>query len=171
MKLAQVRSRLGSLVNKRNITRALPVIIVVGLVLSFVLLRNPPKELVSDIEAYQDQLQSQVDTETGSPRDGRDPSTQQQSSLETAASSPTASGQQGEQSASGDSGQAGINSSGCYYDYGEPDQCVPAHAATGGTLTCEGVHSHGFPNGVKVVGEDRFKLDTNGDKMACATGD
>jgi hypothetical protein len=141
-----------------------------------------------EVEAYQDYLQSQVDTETGAPRDGRDPANQQQSSLASAAANSFGAGQRVDQPAAnvdgdhshhhdssdvyGDPSQTGIGINGCYIDYGiQGQECVPAHAATNGTLTCQGVKSHGFSNGIEVTGTDRFHLDKNGDDIACNSGD
>jgi hypothetical protein len=142
-------------------------------------------------EEYKDQLQSQVDTEDGAPRSGRDPSTQQQTSLEDAASKPTGAGTRTDTPASGvtgdhdthhtaedvygsnsDAQKSGISAAGCYIDYGiQGEQCLPAHAAgSDGKLDCSEVRKH-FPNGVKVTGTDRFKLDKNGDKLACGQGE
>lgn len=66
---------------------------------------------------------------------------------------------------------SGISSSGCYYDYGKPgEECLPAHAAENGSLTCSGVRKH-FPQGIKVTGTDRFNLDKNHDGIACNDAD
>lgn len=132
-------------------------------------------------------LLSQVDTDTGEPRSGRDPASQQQTSLASVSSSQTGTGQTVTKPASGvaedhsrhvgysdvyaDPNKTGIATSGCYIDYGIPgDQCVPSHIAIDGALTCSGVRKH-FPNGVKLSGTDRFNLDTNLDKVACGSGD
>lgn len=138
--------------------------------------------------AYQKQLKDQVDTGQGSPRSGRDPSTQQQTSLSDAASKPSGTGTRTDTPASGvtgstdthhatsgdvygDASKTGINSAGCYIDYGvQGQECLPAHAAVNGVLTCDGVRAH-FPQGIKVTGTDRFHLDKNGDKIACNAGD
>jgi len=193
MKLPQLLSKLAGLEAKLNLQNAglmLPVGAAIILVISIVMVApsTGTGPSTANIQANREYLRSQVDTETGAPREGRDPTTQQQTSLASAASNPTgarqrvdkpAAGVQGDHShhnsssdVYGDPNQTGIGSNGCYIDYGIPgEQCVPAHAATNGTLTCDGVHSHGFPNGIKVSGTDRFGLDTNHDGTACGNGD
>lgn len=143
-------------------------------------------------QEYRQQLQGQVDSTSGAPRSGRDPAAQTQTSLNSVASAPTGTGLQTDTPAAGLSGndnhhatsgqaysdsafnnkQAGISAAGCYIDYGvQGQECLPSHAAEAdGTLTCAGVRQH-FPNGIKVTGTDRFKLDGNGDKLACGTGE
>lgn len=141
----------------------------------------------TETKAYVEQLRNQVDTTTGAPRSGRDPASQQQNSLASAASQPTGIGQRIDKPAAGvtgdqsrhatssdvytNSSQTGLGSNGCYVDYGKPgEQCLPAHAATNGIVTCDGVH-HNFPNGIIVSGTDRFHLDKNLDGIACNSGD
>lgn len=172
---------------KRLLSAGAALLLVVAAVA--VIATKQPDPKVAGIETYEDYLQGQVDTETGAPRAGRDPASQQQSSLASAASSPTGAGQRVDKPASdvqgdhnthhsssdvyGDPNQTGIGVNGCYIDYGvQGQECVPAHAATDGKLTCEGVRTHGgFPNGVKVTGKDRFNLDKNHDGTACGAGD
>ncbi len=173
------------------------VVVILLLVGAFALVRATSDGKLLEPAANNDgvngQYLSQVDTETGAPRSGRDPATQQQTSLADAASRPTGASTSGDitsgTTTSGaqddhdghsepsdviaDPKQTGILVNGCYADYGKPgEECVPAHAATNGKLTCSGIRTHaGFPNGVKVTGTDRFNLDTNGDKIACNSGD
>lgn len=137
--------------------------------------------------AYEEQLVSQVDNTDGTPRDGRDPANQRQTSLASAASSSMGAGQRTDKPAAdvkgdhshhnsssdvyGDPNKTGIGVNGCYVDYGiQGQQCVPAHAATNGNLTCDGVRKY-FKDGVKITGKDRFHLDKNHDGTACGNGD
>lgn len=131
-------------------------------------------------DANQKQLRGQVETVTGAPRDGRDPASQPQTSLGDVASKPTGSGRQKTDSTtkksdtssqtnanSTNANQDGLGTNGCYTDYGiQGQECLPAHAATNGVLTCDGVNSH-FPNGIKVTGTDRYHLDHNHNGIAC----
>jgi hypothetical protein len=119
-------------------------------------------------DAHKQQLLSQVGNTDGTPRDGRDPANQKQGSLAAAASSPNGPSRNTDSSTSEDDG---LNSAGCYYEYGNGGQCVPAHAATNGKLTCEGVTTHGgFKDGV-TYSKDRFGLDKNKNGTACDPGD
>jgi hypothetical protein len=169
-----------------NIPRSLLLLLVASMILLAVSLsqRQPAEINLAEAAAYKEQLRSQVDTTSGEPRSGRDPATQQQTSLSSAASSPSGAGTQidppvsdpNSQDASaslvlGDPSQTGLNASGCFYDYGIPgQQCVPAQAANGGVLACSGVHKY-FPSGVIVSGTDRFHLDNNLDGTACGSDD
>ncbi len=134
--------------------------------------------------AQQKQLRDQVDTASGSPRSGRDPSSQAQTDLSAAASAPSGTGLRTDKPAAGvqgdtnhsathnhahtDTSRSGLNAAGCFIDYGiQGEQCLPAHAAeSNGTLTCTEVRKH-FPEGIKVTGTDRYRLDTNRDGIAC----
>lgn len=183
---------------RKFLRSALPIAFVLMLVMSAVIFQTvttAPGNEVSvktvSTEEYQKSLKAQVDNENGSPTDGRNPANQSQTSLETAASTPSGTGTRTDAPASGVTGSTGakvnpedvygtndkqkatgINSAGCFYDYGVPGQeCMPAHMAKAdGSLDCNGVKMH-FPKGVKVSGTDRFKLDTNGDGVACGFGD
>lgn len=164
---------------------SVPVIaLIVVLVLASLQKSNVPP---GNTAAYLEQLRGQVDTETGAPRSGRDPAAQSQGSLAAVASQPTGAGQKvnkpaasvnddqsshhGGTHTSSDPSQTGLGTNGCYIDYGiQGEQCLPAHAATNGTLTCEGVRQH-FATGIKITGTDRFNLDTNQDNIACGNGD
>lgn len=150
-----------------------------------------PAEAAAD---YRKGLQAQVDNEDGSPVSGRDPSAQAQTSLAAAASTPTGTGmrtatpaagvpkdhvghQHGTSSAdvygtTAQQRESGINSAGCFYDYGTPgSQCVPAYLANAdGKLECSAVRKQ-FADGVKVSGNDRFGLDGNRDGIACGKAD
>jgi hypothetical protein len=137
---------------------------------------NHPSTDVSP-EIYKKHLQGQVDDSNGAPISGRNPADQQQISLNSAASKPNGASKTGNGSSptpgSGQTSADGIGSNGCYVDYGiQGQQCLAAHAATNGVLTCDGVRGHGgFPNGIKVTGTDRYHLDTNHDGIACDSGD
>ncbi len=145
---------------------------------------NGPSKPV-DASAARESLRQQVETADRVPRDGRDPASQQQNSLSAAASRDNGTtltdtestgiagnGQPAKPSdVYADSSKSGIGSNGCYVDYGiQGQQCLPAHAAHHGSLTCDGVRKH-FPKGVQVTGTDRFNLDKNGDKIACNDAD
>lgn len=138
-----------------------------------------------DVSGSQENLRQQVETADRIPRDGRDPASQQQNSLAAAASrdnGSTLTDTEGTSSAGNgqpakpsdvftDSSKSGIGSNGCYVDYGiQGQQCLPAHAAHNGSLDCGGVRKH-FPDGIRVTGTDRFKLDKNGDSIACNDAD
>jgi hypothetical protein len=130
----------------------------------------------------------QVENSKGEPLNGRNPANQSQTSLASAASSPAGNGRRTDTPAKdvkgdqnhkttysdtyGDPKKTGINSAGCFVDYGIPgEQCMPAGMADkDGKLTCSAVHMH-FPEGLKVSGTDRFNLDTNHDGIACNSGD
>jgi|SRR3990167_5502878 len=153
------------------------IILVVASAFVFVIRSN---KNVASADAHQKQLRGQVDTVTGAPRDGRDPASQPQTSLASVASKPTGAGKQKTASATTNSNstsqtfanptnvhQDGLGANGCYTDYGiQGQECLPAHAATNGVLTCEGVNPH-FPSGIKVTGTDRYHLDHNHNGIAC----
>lgn len=192
MKLPRLRAKLArhtAKLNLQNSKLVLSIGAVLILVISILMVASYTKTGPSPTETKvnQEYLLSQVDNKAGAPRDGRDPAIQQQTSLDSAASNPTAIGQRNDKPATGvtgdhshhntsadvygDPNQTGIGSNGCYLDYGVPgEQCVPVQAATDGTLTCDGIHKY-FSSGVKVSGTDRFQLDTNHDGIACGTGD
>lgn len=138
-------------------------------------------------QSEQAALKSQVDTSTGQPQSGRDPSRQPQSSLQAAASSQHGNGMQNSKPASditgsnrpatkasdvyGDPSKTGINDAGCYIDYGiQGQQCLAADMAANGKMSCDMVHMD-FPDGISVVGTDRLGLDLNKDGTACGKGD
>ena len=133
------------------------------------------------------QLQAQVETPKGEPQTGRDPASQPQNGLATAASRPSGFGERTDTPAAGVTGsqrqtkasdvykdpkQTGIGSNGCYVDYGvQGQQCLPAHASGDDKfLTCAEVRGH-FKDGIKVTGTDRFHLDGNTNGTACEPGD
>lgn len=139
------------------------------------------------ISALQKSLQDQVDTDNGAPRSGRDPASQNQIDLASAASKPTFSKNTTDHPAAnvggdhqhdatnsdvfGTASSDGLGFNGCYVDYGKPgEQCLPAHAAINGKLTCEGVREH-FPDGIIVSGTDRYHLDANKNGTACDPND
>lgn len=149
---------------------------------------NAPK--TQSVADYQKSLKAQVDNSDGSPVSGRDPSSQSQTSLASAAATPSGTGTRTDKPASGVTGstttnkttpsqvytteqqKSGINDAGCFYDYGIPgQQCLSAAMANSdGTIGCDMVHMD-FPSGIKVSGTDRFHLDKNGDGTACGQGD
>lgn len=166
-------------------------VIVIALASMVTASKNNQQAYHSDDESVFNQATSQqlVDTADGAPQTGRDPSQQQQSSLNDAASSPTASGKQTDKPAAdvqgdhnhdhathedvvNDPSETGVGLNGCYVDYGvQGEQCLPAHiAGDDKKLTCHEVHSK-FANGIKVTGTDRFGLDENKDGTACGSGD
>jgi hypothetical protein len=162
---------------------ALAVVVAVGAVFAFGNISGggQPNGGQSAEDAAKEYYQSQVDTDTGEPISGRDPAGQSQGSLASAASNPTGAGQRIENPASGINGGQnpsgapnqsgnGINSSGCFYEYGTPGGCIQAHLAPDGKLTCQILHANNYHNGVPVS-NDRFALDTNKDGTACGIGD
>jgi hypothetical protein len=170
--------------SKRATALLIPVVaVIVGLaVLAMMLVLRDNSASVS-AKAYKGDLRGQVDTTAGAPRDGRDPAGQGQNDLATVASKPAGAGKRTDTPAAGvkATGQAaapattgsstaqqtGLGTNGCYIDYGiQGQECLPAHAATNGTLTCDGVRMH-FSHGIAVTGTDRFHLDHNTDGIAC----
>jgi len=183
--ISTVRSAANKLLTKQQLRRALPIAVALAVIVGIAAFQatSAPATAPRDAEAYKKELQSQVTAQDGTPSSGRDPSTQQQTSLASAASKPSGVGQRTDTPAAGTAGSSahtdpddvygdpaktGIGTNGCYVDYGKQgEQCLPAHAAMGGDLTCDNVRSHGFPHGIKVTGKDRFHLDTNHDGTAC----
>jgi hypothetical protein len=179
-KLKTYSAVVGRILRKPAVLAVL-LVVIAGIVLATVdrQTNNQPK----GGDAYQRELQAQVENNDGTPVTGRDPASQGQNSLEVAASSPAGAGQRTDAPAAGAAGHAGhanpadannnaqgsgIGSNGCFTDYGiQGQECLPAHAAGDDkVLNCAEVHKH-FPNGIKVVGTDRFHLDHDGDKVAC----
>jgi len=136
---------------------------------------------------YLADLRSQVDTPAAAPRPGGDPASQRQQGLAAAAAQPNGAGRRVAKPARAVRGDRnrrvtsdrifaalkarGLSESGCFIDYGRPgDQCLPAHVAQGQTVTCAAVRAH-FPSGIAVTRRDRFRLDRNGDGVACGAGD
>jgi hypothetical protein len=136
---------------------------------------------------YQVQLRSQVDTQAGAPRGGRDPAALKQTSLAAAASKAQGNGARVATPAKSatkdhahdvmpddmvmDPATSGELASGCVTGYGRPGaQCLPAKGPNGVKLTCAYVLKI-FPHGVAVLGKDTLKLDANADKVACGPGD
>lgn len=138
------------------------------------------------ISGYQRVLRGQVQAADGSPRAGRDPATQQQTSLAAAASKPQGPGlrtgkparelkgtkvRRAASSVLPNPKQDGMSSGGCAVGYGDPGaQCLPARAPGDRTVTC-GFVTTLFPEGIRVTGRDRLRLDTNRDATACGHGD
>jgi len=182
----------------KSLRLILPIAFVLILIASVVLVQTVDLPKKTDGGAkpvstadYQKSLKAQVDNADGSPASGRDPSTQSQTTLASAAATPSGTGTRTSTPASGLTGSTGssvspdqvygttaeqrakgVNSAGCFYDYGVPGQeCMPASMANAkGELECSMVRMH-YPTGIKVSGTDRFHLDTNGDKIACGSGD
>jgi hypothetical protein len=131
-------------------------------------------------EDYQRELLGAVDTTVGTPQNGRDPASQPQNSLASAASKPEGPGQRVAKPAANVSGshdhhdvsakQTGVTSGGCIIGYGNAGQCL---ATTGHDqdITCEYVHEKGFHHGLAVTGDDHLHLDKNNDKTACGHDD
>lgn len=186
--ISKLRPLATSLAKKPQVRRILPAVVAAAVVIAVVVFQaiasTPADTNPRDVESYKKALQGQVTEGNGAPSNGRDPSTQQQTSLASAASQPSGVGQRTDTPAAdvtgdhnhdtqpndvyGDSKKTGIGTNGCYIDYGiQGEQCLPAHAAMGGELTCDNVRSHDFPHGIKVTGTDRFHLDTNHDGTAC----
>lgn len=137
--------------------------------------------------AYQLKLRAEVDTQAGAPQDGRDPAALKQTSLAAAASKAQGNGTRVTTPAKKathdhahdvmpddmlmDPKTSGELASGCVTGYGRPGaQCLPAKGPNGVKLTCAYVVKI-FPHGVTVLGADKLKLDSNGDKLACGAGD
>lgn len=165
------------------------VVVLIGLV-SWLIPKNEDHAHHHEDSAFNQQTSRHlVDMADSAPQTGRDPSQQQQASLNDAASRPTASGKQTDKPAAdvqgdhnhdhathedvvNDPSETGVGLNGCYVDYGvQGEQCVPAHiAGDDKKLSCHEVHSK-FANGIKVTGTDRFGLDKNHDGVACGDGD
>lgn len=137
----------------------------------------------SDAQAgdHQRDLKAAVDSEDGEPQNGRDPASQIQNSLASAATKPSGPGQRTDTPAANVQGDhdhhaehqtpSGTTSAGCIVGYGKPgEQCLPTPGEDK-PVTCEYVHSKGFPHGIAVTGNDQFHLDKNHDKTACGHGD
>lgn len=131
---------------------------------------------------YQRILRAEVANPDGSPRKGRDPAVQRQTSLAAAASRPNAGpGGRVRTPAAGLPGRtvrrpapspaAGTVVAGCATGYGTPgDQCLPLRAPGNRPMTCTYVVRL-FPAGIAVTGKDTLGLDGNRDKVACGPGD
>jgi hypothetical protein len=190
-KLSNVRAQLAkqsAKVNRQWLVPAVVAVVGAGILILVQAPNSSSSKTASPASATAKATQTQVDSPSGTSHSGHGASSQPQTSLAAAASAPTGAGSQyvdkpaagvGENHSShhtsadvyGDPKQTGIGTNGCYIDYGIPgEQCLPAHAATNGTLTCVGVRKY-FPSGIKVSGTDRFTLDTNHDTVACNSGD
>jgi hypothetical protein len=132
-------------------------------------------------EDHQRELIGAVDVSTGAPQNGRDPASQSQNSLASAASKPEGPGQRVSKPAANVNGShghhdapakpSGVNSAGCVVGYGKPgEQCLPTPGANK-PVTCDYVHSKGFHHGLSVTGDDQFHLDKNHDDIACGHDD
>lgn len=130
---------------------------------------------------HQRDLKAAVDSEDGEPQNGRDPASQIQNSLASAATKPSGPGQRTDTPAANVQGdhdhhaehhtQPGVTSGGCIVGYGKPgEQCLPT-PGEGKPVTCDYVHQKGFPHGIAVTGNDRYHLDKNHDETACGHGD
>lgn len=179
---------------------ALVAVVAVGIVIALGLSSTPSTNSASELEASRRQLRSEVDTVSGAPRSGRDPSSQPQNDLASAASKPSGTGRQletkpatgspstapnattpastnvqhGQHAASEtlhDPKQTGTSSGGCLLAYGKSgEQCLPARAPGNLPLTCDYIRKQ-FPLGIQVNGTDTLSLDMNQDKVACNAGD
>ncbi|MBL8159622.1 hypothetical protein JNJ66_04140 [Candidatus Saccharibacteria bacterium] len=147
-------------------------------------------------EEYQKQLQSQVESGDGAPLSGRDPASQPQNSLQSAASKPIGtesniqtpddgstpaagvntdhSGHTGHTPVPGSSAneaqESGVSSGGCLIDYGKAGEQCLQYPGSRDKITCEYVRTK-FKDGIAATGTDRFNLDRNKDKIACGKGD
>jgi len=176
---------------KRSLRRVVP--IAVAMVAAVTLVGFPrfvsgaAPDAAVNARVYLADLRSQVDTPAAAPRPGGDPATQRQQGLAAVAAQPNGIGRRVAKPARairGDLGRGvtsdriyaaqkarGLSEAGCFVDYGRPgDQCLPAHVAQGQTVTCTAVRAH-FPDGIVVTRLDRFRLDRNGDGVACGRGD
>ena len=131
---------------------------------------------------FQATLRASVENRSGEPR--INPASVQQTSLADAAAGRHGAGARTDKLARGVTlgrverapnlprpDQTGTTSGGCLIDYGVPGaECLPARARGGGAVTCAYVVSV-FPKGVAVTGRDRLGLDSNGDGVACGSGD
>jgi hypothetical protein len=146
-----------------------------------------PAESASQSEkTYKEELKSAVDKPNGTPRDGRDPSSQRQNSLASAASKANGAGLRTDKPAANVKGDNhnhvhphdvladpktdGMTSGGCILGYGKAgEQCLPTNGDHK-KISCDYVRKY-FPDGVAVTGDDKLKLDKNGDMTACGKGD
>jgi hypothetical protein len=130
---------------------------------------------------YQRILQTEVENPDGSPKRGRNPAVQGQTSLAAVASRPNpGAGVRVQKPAAAlpgrnvrrpapnpTRGTIGV----CATGYGAAgDQCVPLRAPGSQPMTCTYV-ARLFPAGIAVTGTDTLRLDTNHDKVACGPGD
>jgi hypothetical protein len=188
--MTAIFSEIRQFATARNLAIALVIMLIWGLVGAN--LHNPAAVSTAAAKKYQQQLQSQVQNSNGTPTTGRDPSSQTQNSLASAASKPSGTGLRTDTVASGvtadtnhhvDPGNTmqgmdmggsatnGVLSNGCLADYGIPgQQCLTPYAPNNQPLTCTYVRQQ-FPQGIKVTGSDTRHLDTNGDGTACSSGD
>jgi hypothetical protein len=164
------------------------VMLIVGVWLLMLAPRISEANTAAAARAHKEDLERQVNTPSGEPRDGRDPSTQRQTTLAEAAAVANGNSRRTDKPAAqvsgdththhnhgdvyGDPKKTGINAAGCYFDYGIPgEQCLSAATAgADGVLTCAEVRVK-FASGIKVSGTDRFHLDHNGDRTACGAGE
>lgn len=186
-----ILSKARQLLLNRPLALALAVLLVFGSVgvVHAIGSANSTRQVSSPL-AYKHQLRSQVDTDTGAPRSGRDPLDQVQSSLAAAASQPVGIGQQVAKPAANvtgthrqtpassvlpDTKNTGVLASGCLAGYGQPGaQCIPAHPANNQAVTCAYLRKllpETTAKGIQVNGTDTLKLDTNKNKLACGSGD
>jgi hypothetical protein len=162
---------------------AFAVLVCMWVVMGFI---TPAESARQSEEAYKQELKSAVDKPNGAPRDGRDPASQGQNSLASAASKENGAGLRTDKPAAnvkGDNGKHvhpnevladpktdGTTSGGCIIGYGQAGgQCLPTNGDHK-NITCDYVRKY-FPNGVAVIGDDSLKLDKNGDMTACGNGD
>jgi hypothetical protein len=132
--------------------------------------------------AYQRLLQAKVENPDGSPKPGRNPALQKQTSLAAVASRPNpGAGARVQKPAAALPGRKlrrpapaptkGAIAGGCATGYGAPgDQCVPLRAPGNQPMTCAYVAKL-LPAGIAVTGKDTLRLDTNRDTVACGPGD
>lgn len=135
-------SQTSSPANQPRLNRGLLMVCLVVIVLAGLHMHGSAKGAPQNTQPYQEQLRSQVDTDNGAPRDGRNPASQTQTSLAYAASQPAGPGQRVEKPAAAvvgthkhvdpatvlpDTKKTGVLASGCILGYGTPgSQCIPA---------------------------------------------
>jgi hypothetical protein len=138
----------------------------------------------SNKQTYQQQLQSQVDTTTGAPIDGRNPASQTQTTLAYAASQPAGPGQQVDKPAAAvtgtekhvdptsvlpDTKNTGVLAGGCLLGYGAQ--------AAGSTLNLSSLSLTCDPNGqqalqgIQLISTDLVNPSRPSDKAACNISD
>jgi hypothetical protein len=177
--LTTVNAKFKSIFKSRLFMPLLAFVVLVGFI-------TPAESARQSEKAYKQELKSAVDKPNGAPRDGRDPASQGQNSLASAASKENGAGLRTDKPAAnvkGDNGKHvhphdvladpktdGTTSGGCIIGYGQAGaQCLPTNGDHK-KITCDYVRKY-FPNGVAVTGDDSLKLDKNGDKTACGNGD
>jgi hypothetical protein len=178
--------------NKPQLNRAALMIILVVAAFAGLHMTVSANGAPKSTKTYQQQLQSEVETDYGSPRDGRNPASQTQTSLAYAASQPAGPGQQVDKPAAAvvgshshhvdpktvlpDTRNTGVVSGGCLLGYGQPgEKCVQvgkAQPANGAKLTgnlplnCDPSQTLAL-QGILLNSTDPFNRPAASDKAAC----